>query len=254
MPPEFETLVPVRWDSIDAVVFDIGGVFLIRHPEPVQNGMTRAGFQMPAHEGTKYHDAHYHAVRALTDVTGDGNINEYSREFWINFEHAYLKFLGIETHDLDRAVEGMFTEVFQKEAHPIWRMFLHDNIEAFKSLGASGMPIAIVTNNDATAEAQMRDFAICQVGPGPLTNVAAIVDSGVLKIAKPDPAIFLPALEALGTEPSRTLYVGDTVHADVVGATRAGMPVVQLDPLGLHGHLPHTRASGVAEVVRLLGR
>jgi FMN phosphatase YigB (HAD superfamily) len=254
VPPEFETLVPVRWDAIDAVVFDIGGVFLIRHPDPVRNGMGRGGFTMPLDEGTLYHDAHYHAVRALTNVIGDGNINEYSREFWINFEHAYLGFLGVGHDEIEQATEVMFTEVFKKEAHPIWRMFLQNNIDAFKRLGASGMPIAIVTNNDGTAEAQMRDFGICQIGDGPLTSVAAIVDSGILKIAKPEPAIFTPVLEALGTDAARTLYVGDTVHADVVGATRAGMPVVQLDPLGLHHDLPHTKAVGVAEVVALLGR
>ncbi len=279
VPPEFETLVPVRWDAIDAVVFDIGGVFLIRHSEPIRNGMARGGFTMPADEGTLYHDAHYHGVRALTNAIGDGNINEYSREFWINFEHAYLGSLGVAHDQIEQATEVMFTEVFKKEAHPpgetpgnplpkppgetpgnplpklpIWRMFLQSNIDAFKRLGASGMPVAIVTNNDGTAETQMRDFGICQIGPGPLTNVAAIVDSGILKIAKPEPAIFTPALEALGTDAARTLYVGDTVHADVVGATRAGMPVVQLDPLGLHHDLPHTKAPGVAEVVALLGR
>ncbi len=254
MPPEFSSLVPVRWSEIEAVVFDIGGVFLVRHPDPVRNGMARAGFALPEHTGTIYHDAHYHSVRALTDVMGDGNINEYARDFWISFEHAYLRHLGVPDEHLEKAVEGMFTEVFQKEAHPIWRLLLEENIAAFKALGDSGMPVAIVTNNDGTAEAQMQQFGICQVGPGPFTNVAAIADSGVLKIAKPEPEIFTPALDALGTNPNRTLYVGDTVHADVVGATRAGMPVVQLDPLNLHAHLPHTRASGVAEVVALLGR
>jgi putative hydrolase of the HAD superfamily len=254
VPPEFDALVQVRWDAIDAVVFDIGGVFLVRHPDPIRNGMARGGFALPSDEGSLYHDAHYQGVRALTNVIGDGNINEYSRDFWINFEHAYLSFLGVPEDQLEKATETMFAEVFQKEAHPIWRMLLHENIGAFKQLGASGMPVAIVTNNDGTAEAQMRDFGICQIGEGPLTNVAAIVDSGILKIAKPEPGIFTPALEALGTDPARTLYVGDTVHADVVGATRAGMPVVQLDPLGLHHDLPHTKAAGVSEVVALLGR
>ena len=254
MPPEFSSLVPVRWSEVDAVVFDIGGVFLIRHPDPVRSGMTRAGFDLPEHAGTTYHDAHYHSVRALTDVMGDGNISEYAPDFWVSFERAYLTHLGVPQEQLEAAVEAMFREVFQKEPHLIWRLFLDDNIAAFKKLGASGMPVAIVTNNDGTAEAQMQRFGICQVGDGPLTNVAAIADSGTLKIAKPEPGIFTPALEALGTDPNRTLYIGDTVHADVVGATRAAMPVVQLDPLHLHAHLPHTRASSVAEVVALLGR
>ena len=65
------------------------------------------------------------------------------------------------------------------------------------------------------------------------------------QVAKPDPAIFAPALAALDTDPARTLYVGDTVHADVLGATAAGLPVVQLDPLDLHRDHDHWRLPDV---------
>ena len=131
--------------------------------------------------------------------------------------------------------------------------------DAMRSAGKS-LPLARKDLSPGDALAAMASYLRKASEPttllalGPLTNVAAIVDSGILKIAKPEPGIFTPALEALGTDPSRTLYVGDTVHADVVGATRAAMPVVQLDPLGLHHDLPHTKATGVAEVVALLGR
>jgi putative hydrolase of the HAD superfamily len=247
-------LIPVEWKRIEAVVFDIGGVFAIRHPDPVRNGMARGGFDLPVDDGSIYHDAHFHAIRALSCQLAVGPVDEGSREFWINYERAYLRHIGIADADVDRATEVMFTEVFAKEPKPIWRYLLADNIAAFHRLGASGMPIAVVSNNDGTAAAQLADFAIAQIGSGPWTSVAAIVDSGELGIAKPDPAIFRPALDALGTDPALTLYVGDTVHADVLGATRAGMPVVQLDPLGLHAEFLHERAVGVAEIVARLGR
>lgn len=248
-------LVPVVWNEIDAVVFDIGGVFLIRHPEPIQNGMARGGFEMPPEAGSNYHDAHYRGVRSLTDEVLKGPLAlENNREFWIHFEYAYLSHLGVRSEQLDAAVQVMFAEVFAKEQKPIWRKKLDHNIDAFQRLGASGMPVAIVTNNDGTAAAQMIDFGVCQVGPGPFTNVAAIVDSGIVGIQKPEPAIFYPALEALGTDASRTLYVGDTFNADVVGASRAGMPVVQLDPLRLHADLAHHCEPDVAAIVaRLMG-
>ena len=70
---------------------------------------------------------------------------------------------------------------------------------------------------------------------------------------EPDPAIFDPALEALGTARDRTLYVGDTVHADVLGAGRAGLPVVQLDPLDLHIDHDHWRLPDLDALARHLG-
>ncbi len=252
MPSEFDNLVPVRWNKIDAVVFDIGGVLTIRHAEPVTNGMARGGFNLPADSNNLYFDAHYTSVRALTDAMSEGMWDETTLEFWICFEKAYLRFLGVEEDRLDAAVEVMFAEVFGKEPGPVWRLLLQDNIDALHSLAETSMPIAIVSNNDGSAEQQMVDFGVCQVGVGPLPTVAAVVDSGVLKISKPDPRIFVPALEALGTAASRTLYVGDTVHADVLGATRAGMPVVQLDPLNLHAHFGHTRLPDVASILDAL--
>jgi putative hydrolase of the HAD superfamily len=79
-----------------------------------------------------------------------------------------------------------------------------------------------------------------------------VVDSTLVGMAKPDPRIFEPMLAALGLPSERVLYVGDTVHADVRGATAAGLPVVQLDPLELHADFDHLRLPDVTAVVELL--
>ncbi|MGM0590407.1 MAG: HAD family hydrolase [Halobacteriota archaeon] len=52
--------------------------------------------------------------------------------------------------------------------------------------------------------------------------------TGELDAGKPDAAAFEALLEALGTTPEETVYVGDDVDADVAGASAAGMPVVQV--------------------------
>lgn len=45
----------------------------------------------------------------------------------------------------------------------------------------------------------------------------------VLFRGKPDPAIYAPTLELLGTEKSRTLAVGDSLYTDMAGAKAAGI-------------------------------
>jgi FMN phosphatase YigB (HAD superfamily) len=52
-----------------------------------------------------------------------------------------------------------------------------------------------------------------------------IIDSKVVGVEKPDPAIFAIALEATGTVPDRTMHMGDTLVADVVGALAASQGV-----------------------------
>ena len=50
-----------------------------------------------------------------------------------------------------------------------------------------------------------------------------------------------------------TLYVGDTVHADVRGARAAGMAMVQLDPYDDHAGFDHHRVRDLGELADLLG-
>ena len=246
---------PFAPDDIDAVVFDIGGVFTVRDPRLVRAGMANGGFPLVgADEG--FVRAHYEGVAALARARSEmidvEHIDEYDPAFWRNYEVAYLLALGVEEGRVDEAIVAMTVEVFEKFPSPIWCHLLHENIAGFHRLIENEIPVAIVSNNDGTAERQMRDFAICQVGPGPLPSVAIVVDSGVIGVAKPNPGIFKPALDALGTAAARTLYVGDTLHADVHGAQNAGMLVVQLDPYDLHSEFDHARLPDVNALARAL--
>lgn len=79
-----------------------------------------------------------------------------------------------------------------------------------------------------------------------------MVDSHVVGVSKPDPAIFLHALEALGLPASpRIAYVGDTVFYDVRSSTAAGLTPLLHDPYGLHAADPHP--SGPHRVLTRLG-
>jgi putative hydrolase of the HAD superfamily len=53
--------------------------------------------------------------------------------------------------------------------------------------------------------------------------------SSEVHVAKPHPAIFRAAQEALGLPPERIVYVGDRLGADVAGAQRVGMKGVLIE-------------------------
>jgi len=54
--------------------------------------------------------------------------------------------------------------------------------------------------------------------------------AGEVGAEKPDPLIFTEALQRLDSRAAQALYVGDNYYADVVGAQRAGILPVLLDP------------------------
>lgn len=94
----------------------------------------------------------------------------------------------------------------------------------------AGIAVAIVSQADGRIAEMLLEARMCQEGDGPGVSVDHVFDSTVVGLGKPDPRFFLHAVDALGTTPEHSVHVGDTVPADVVGATAAGILAVHYDP------------------------
>jgi putative hydrolase of the HAD superfamily len=82
-----------------------------------------------------------------------------------------------------------------------------------------------------------------------------IIIAGEIGIYKPDPAIFLHALAHVGAQPNKSLYVGDSLTHDVIGAKSAGMKTVLLNQKPKKGgDIADYEVSGIGELQRLLER
>ena len=67
-----------------------------------------------------------------------------------------------------------------------------------------------------------------EVGLSPF--LAVVIDSTVVGVCKPNPEIFHAALRVLQIEPAQAVFVGDSLHRDMVGARAVGMAHVWLTP------------------------
>jgi HAD superfamily hydrolase (TIGR01509 family) len=85
--------------------------------------------------------------------------------------------------------------------------------------------LGVVSNSDGRVEEALR-------AAGLLHYFDVIVDSTLAGVEKPDPAIFRPALGALGVAPEEAVYVGDLYDVDVLGARAAGMGAILFAPSG----------------------
>ena len=118
---------------------------------------------------------------------------------------------------------------------------------ALQRLRDAGIGLGVVSNSDGRVAEALEAVGLAEY-------FGVVVDSRIAGFEKPDPRIFLPALAALKVEPAEALYVGDLYEVDVVGARRAGMAAVLLDPAGLHASRDVPTARDVAAVAdRLLG-
>ena len=115
-----------------------------------------------------------------------------------------------------------------------------------------GVPLGVVSNASGQIAAVLARAGICQVGDGAAVAVLCVVDSHVVGVAKPDPAIFEHAVHMFGDlDRSRIVYVGDSVTIDVAAARSAGLRPVLLDPYDDHPGAPFER---IREVADLLGK
>jgi putative hydrolase of the HAD superfamily len=251
----FDLRYPV---DIDAVVFDIGGVFTVPDHRKIGATLAEAGIATPALSHASVHRAHFVGIRAFERPTHTVEIME--ERDWLNYYQIMCQAVGVSDSDLDDATPLvralMYGSDLRSDEQPpsAWSGVIEENVAGLRKLHAAGVPLAIVSNNDGTAEKQLIANEVAQTGPGAFIPVTIIVDSGLVGAAKPDPAIFTPALESLGVAAHRALYVGDTPHADVRGARNAGMPVVQLDPFDLYAGFDHHRVRDVGQLVELLLR
>jgi putative hydrolase of the HAD superfamily len=98
---------------------------------------------------------------------------------------------------------------------------LEDGAEALLTfLKGNAIKTGVVTNSKT--EFQKAKIAHVDLGK----HLDLVIISEYVGLWKPDPRIFMLAMERLGTTPDRTVFVGDNPEADIAGARNVGMHVI----------------------------
>jgi putative hydrolase of the HAD superfamily len=92
---------------------------------------------------------------------------------------------------------------------------------ALRALRDGGHRLVVVSNWDCALPGWLDDAGLLELVDG-------VVTSAVAGVAKPDPAIFAPALEIAAARPDQVVHVGDSPANDVAGARAAGIRPVLL--------------------------
>ncbi|MCA9698211.1 MAG: HAD family hydrolase, partial [Myxococcales bacterium] len=87
-----------------------------------------------------------------------------------------------------------------------------------QTLQRAGVPLVLVSNGGG--ETQRAKLAAAGLDP---QTFAAVLISGEVGLAKPEPALFRLALARLGTPAEATVMIGDSLHEDIAGAEAVGV-------------------------------
>jgi putative hydrolase of the HAD superfamily len=225
--------------GVSAILLDAGGVLIFPQPDLLSPPLRALGLSPDV---AAFERAHYRAM-VVQDLAAAPPV---SGTWWREYLVGYLAACGVaEDRCLDLAAEvaaataaSTGTSATSATTGRTWTHVGTGAMAGLRALAALGVPMGIVSNADGTVQAELRRLGVCYAPAGQEPDAAAegvqlgvVVDSGVVGVAKPDPAIFGIALDALGVPASRTvLHVGDSLRYDVAGALAAGLQPVHLDP------------------------
>lgn len=125
-----------------------------------------------------------------------------------------LAHLGLTDPELEKhLVGGFITPVRQAAA---------DNARLLATLVTRGFELGVVSNGCGNVDKLCVDLGFADF-------LSITIDSRVVRLSKPDPAIFLYAVEKLGGDPGTMMMVGDSFDRDVLPAKRAGLRTAWLE-------------------------
>lgn len=233
--------------TIRTILFDLDGTLRTQTPsshEVFTRFITKAGYELaPASTRQAMYWAHYYWAGS-PELEAD--LAEYGHNtpmFWQNYVRSYLEAFGCPPAIVD-AAQPCISGYFNEQYHPT-NQLLPGAVETLDSLRAAGYVLGLVTNRDRSCQEELDTLGVGEYFP--ITVVAGLVNSW-----KPDPAIFEHALAAAGTQAAETIYVGDNYFADIIGAQRAGIHPVLLDPEGVFPDAGCTILARLDELVHLL--
>ena len=180
--------------QVSAILLDAGGVLVFPEPDRLLPLLRAAGVDPDL---ATLERAHYRAM-AIQDAEALPPVRE---SWWRNYLLGYVAACGVGQ---DRA-ELLATEMAQRIRGHAWVHVGLGAMDGLQAVAALGLPMGVVSNSDGSVEGDLRRLGVCHVpavtdGPDPSAGVAmgVILDSAVVGVAKPDPAIFRIALDALG--------------------------------------------------------
>jgi len=198
-----------------AVLFDAGGTLVTMDPTILGDILEPIIGERP--DPDRMLAAHFHAMAAVADNTH--LLAEGAAVWWPWWLERFLSLSGVSPHP-DAVAE-------LADSHGVWRHPLPGAIEGVAAVAAAGYRVAVVSNADGRVAEDLAAAGFDGL-------FETIIDSTVVGVAKPDPAIFTCALDALDVTAADTWYVGDSRVFDLAGAEAAGLAeFVLVDPVGV---------------------
>ncbi len=210
------------------LLLDAGGTVLFPNERVMHEIILENGYDIPAEQLLLWMTRFIRYLDGLLKSDGQEHVGFLE---WV-LEHA-----GVEPHDVPALTMRLKQADEQNSLWDVTYPWVH---ETLARLTAEGYRLSIISNATGRVERGLVDAGLRRY-------FDRVFDSHYVGYSKPDVRLFRHALMALGLQPAECLFVGDLYYVDVLGANRAGIAAVHLDPYGLYDgwaghHIPNIAA------------
>lgn len=218
------------FSRIEAILFDAGQTFLFPDFPFLKNLLAEYGVAtdiLPLQKG---------AALAREKI-----FRHREKENWKAYLTFWMQYVGAAEHVIPEIL-GRVLERHKREH--LWSWPDPTASEVFAKLKNLGYRLGVISNSDGSIERSMNKF-----GFAPFFD--CMIDSHVVGVEKPDPRIFELALQQLGLPAERCAYIGDNYDRDVIGARRAGLVPILLDPFDVVAEQDVVRIKQLGNLVEI---
>ena len=227
-----------------AVLLDVGGISHLPDHGHIVGAFARAMVTVPP----VLDRAHYAGAAKFTSDY-EGELDWKGQ--WRSYLDGYIAAAGVVDDPSVREEVHLHLDN-EFATMPLWSRIVPGSVAGLRALVATGVRVGVVSNADGSVAQRLAEQEVLQVGPGLGVEVECVIDSGAVGVSKPDPRIFRIALDAMGVAAEDAWYVGDMPGIDVVGARRAGLWPIVMDPFGFNAGADYARVSSLVDVAEMV--
>ena len=217
---------------IETVLLDAGGVLLDLDYAFLRRLLAARHIDVPIEALSE--------AESIARMAIDRRVREGGRtsEAWRDYFRILLTRVGTPPGWTEGIVDTLW------EAHGrvgLWTVAIDGAVAAVRALKAAGYRAGVVSNAEGRVARDLDTAGFAGL-------FETVVDSHLVGVEKPDPAIFAIAIERMSADPASTVFVGDVPAVDVAGALSAGLIPVLPDRHGLYGDAGVPRLRSLAEL------
>jgi len=216
-----------------AILFDVGQTFLYPDFPFLKNLLSEYGVTSDIHSLNKGAAAAREKIFRYREV-----------ERWQEYFAYWMKLAGAPDDKIPEILPRIFER--HKREH-LWNWLDPSAPPVFAALKKLDYRLGVISNSDGSIAGSMKKFGLT-----PFFD--CILDSHIVGVQKPDPRIFAIALQQFNLPAEQCVYVGDNYDRDVIGARRAGLTPILLDPFEVVAEQDVVRIKELSGLVKIFSK